>query len=273
MQKSYQKAGNQMEIGLSTACFYPEMTEVALRRVGELGFHTAEVFFNSTSELTKPFLRELQAIQTHYGIRIVSIHPFTSFAEGYMFFSGYERRVQDSIDFYKRYFEAANQLGASILVLHGGKKPGMIGENEYFARYHRLYQAGQAAGVTVAHENVVHFVGESVRFLQKMANALADDFKMVFDIKQAVRAQQDIFSFPAKLGSHIVHVHLSDHMPGRDCIAPGEGTFDFARLLHGLRQAGYTGNAVIELYSSGFERTEQLVRAREFLLKTAKKIQ
>ena len=46
-----------IQIGASTACFYPLETERALKRVGELGFSTAEVFFNSFSELRGPLLK------------------------------------------------------------------------------------------------------------------------------------------------------------------------------------------------------------------------
>lgn len=79
-----------MSVGISTACFYPAATEEALRCVAEAGAKVTEVFFNSPSELEPDFLRRISSIASDSGIRIRSIHPFTSFAEGYILFSQYE---------------------------------------------------------------------------------------------------------------------------------------------------------------------------------------
>ena len=84
-----------MSVGISTACFYPAATEEALRCVAEAGAKVTEVFFNSPSELEPVFLRRLSSIASDNGIRIRSLHPFTSFAEGYILFSQYVRRFDD----------------------------------------------------------------------------------------------------------------------------------------------------------------------------------
>lgn len=96
-----------MSVGISTACFYPAATEEALRCVAEAGAKVTEVFFNSPSELEPDFLRRISSIASDSGIRIRSIHPFTSFAEGYILFSQYERRFDDYREFYKKYYAAA----------------------------------------------------------------------------------------------------------------------------------------------------------------------
>ena len=81
-----------MEIGASTACFYPLETEKALKKVCDLGFKTAEVFMNSPSELEEGFVRELKAIANASGTEIVSVHPFSSFLESSCIFGDYKRR-------------------------------------------------------------------------------------------------------------------------------------------------------------------------------------
>ena len=58
-----------MRIGASTSCFYPLETEKALKKVTELGFERAEVFFNSYSELQEGFVKKLSAI-----VRLLSTH-------------------------------------------------------------------------------------------------------------------------------------------------------------------------------------------------------
>ncbi len=90
-----------MKTGLSTACFYPMQTEEALIKVGELGFASTEVFFNSTSELDISFLKKLKQTQDKYKIKMNSVHPMASFAESYMLFSTYTRRFIDTVEMYK----------------------------------------------------------------------------------------------------------------------------------------------------------------------------
>lgn len=254
-----------MITGLSTACFYPALTEDSLERTGALGFRTAEIFFNSFSELGGPVLDRLNAIRLQYGMDIVSVHPFTSFAEGYLFFGDYERRVSDGLELYRHYFRAAQRLGARILVLHGGQAAKNIPPELYAQRLGRLIDTGREFGVTVAHENVVHFSCETVEYALRLADRLGDRFKMVLDIKQCVRAGQDPFRFAREMGPHLAHVHVSDHGVRGDCLPPGEGTFDFTAFFRTLREIGYTGACITELYSSGFRTDSQLIAGDRLL--------
>lgn len=254
-----------MVTGISTACFYPELTEKSLLRTGELGFRTAELFFNSSCELKGAILHELDAIRHHYGIEVVSVHPFTSFAEGSLFFSDYERRVLDGLDFYRRYFDAAAQLGARFLVMHGGKAIKKLPPDFYAERLARVIRAGKEFGITVTHENVVHFSCESVGYTKQLAALLGDAFHMTLDIKQCVRTGEDPFAFIRELGPHIDHVHVSDHGLRGDCLPPGEGDFDFPSLFEQLGATGYRGAYIIELYSSGFSNDRQLLEAERYL--------
>ena len=90
-----------MDIGASSACLYPMVTEKAFLRIAELGITDSEIFINSRCELEPSFIKELQTIQNSYNINIISLHPHSSFAEGYNFFSGYERRFSDGVEEYK----------------------------------------------------------------------------------------------------------------------------------------------------------------------------
>lgn len=254
-----------ISIGASTACFYPMETETALKRLGELGFSCAEVFFNSFSELRGPLLETIGREGRASGISIVSVHPFTSGTEPYFLFSGYERRYRDTLDYYKRYFEAAAALGAGVLVMHGAKPDAALPESQYFDRFGELVRLGRAYGVTVAQENVVQFSSASADFLARMRAALGADFHMVLDIKQAVRSGLDPLSLARRFAREIVHVHVSDHLPGMDCLPPGAGAFDFAALRDILLRQGYPGSFIIELYAGNFADDAQLAAAKAFL--------
>lgn len=262
-----------MRIGVSSSCFYPLETEKSLETLGKLGVKTAEVFFNSPSELEKPFLSEICKIRDYYSMDIVSFHPFMSFGEGYYIFSNYRRRFEDSLELYKKMFFAAAQIGAKFVVLHGTKLPLQVDVDEYAQRYLALFERAKKEGVTLAHENVVYYANESPEFALKMKSRLGNDFKMVLDVKQARRAKQNPFEFIDIIGKNIVHLHLSDCLPGRDCLAPFEGgETDFAALFKKLREKEVEADAVVEIYRDNFQNPEELTRAREYLERIAKTI-
>ena len=254
-----------MSIGVSTSCYYPLATEDALEKVASLGVKTCEIFFNSFSELEKPFLDELCHVKDEYGICVPSVHPFFSFAEPYLLFSEYERRFLDTVELYKKYFEAANVLGAKLLVLHGGKEPSAVHEELYFERFAKLLEVGQTFGIITAQENVVHYRSQSPDFLWRMKKTIGEDLKVVLDIKQTVRAGYSPFEFIEKLTNTIAHIHISDSNNRCDCLPPGEGNFDFSRLFAAMRALGYKGDYIIELYRHSFEHDSQITDSKNLM--------
>lgn len=256
-----------MDIGISSACFYPAETKTAIERAGRLGAGCTEVFFNSASELNPEFVKELRGVSDYYGMKVASVHPFTSFAESFFLFSNYERRFPDTLDFYKRYFEAARILGAEVFVLHGARLNKDASDEECFERIGKLAEAGKSFGVTVAQENVVKFCSQSPDYLSCMREFLKDDFHMVLDLKQAKLSGVDAFSLIDEFGDSIVHLHLSDQTEEHGCLPPGEGSFDFGKMFNILQKRNYTGSAVIELYSNNYKSDEQIRNSMEFLVK------
>lgn len=252
-------------IGLSSACFYPLPTEDSFGRLCSLGFKTAEIFMNSPSELEDDFIDALVKERDRYGVNVVSIHPFGSFVESYSLFSSYPRRFRDYLPLYLKFFRACEKLGAKVFVIHGAKIPGSIDDDEYCERFVKLIDEGEKFGVTVAHENVVHYRGESPDYLLMMRRKIGERFKTVIDNKQALRAGYSPYEFIEKLAPSIVHVHVSDNRDGRDCIPPGEGVFDFKKYFAAYDRIGYTGNFIIEMYSYSFERDDQLTDAKRYL--------
>ena len=104
-----------MKAGVSTACLYPMETTDALKALLKNGVKCVEIFFNTYSEIQKPYASELRSILNEYGATIKSIHPFTSGYEPYLIFSDYEKRYRETCEFYRRYFDCAAYLGAKIL--------------------------------------------------------------------------------------------------------------------------------------------------------------
>ncbi len=253
------------KIGISTACFYPLETEKSLEKLCRRGVQSCEIFYNTYSELSDGFTKGLMAMIKDSGMTVTSVHPFLSLAESHELFSSYGRRYLDYLESYKRYFEVMEKLNAGVLVIHGGRPVLSISDEEYFERFGTLADIGREFGVTVAQENVVHYLSESPAFLRKMKTALKERFSMVLDIKQALRASFSPDAFIREVRDSIVHVHLSDYNENRDCIPPLTGRFDFDELFSALRESGYTGNYTVELYSASYRDDEEVFRSRDRL--------
>lgn len=245
--------------GISTACLYPKLLEEALYDVCSRGGDNIEIFINTHSEILPDFVKRMKDIITEYGTNVVSLHPFTPGIEPMMIFTDYERRFLDMLDYYKRFFEACNILGAGIFVLHGNKPENVFADEMYFDRFARMQAVGREFGVTVAQENVKRCSAGRLGFMKKMADYLGDDAAFVLDTKQAIRAGEDIFNVVETLGNKIVHVHYSDNSPEKDCMKFGAGTFDYNRFFDTLDKVGFDGTAALELYRCDFTDEDDLV--------------
>lgn len=96
-----------IEIGASTANFYPDLTENALNTLLDLGFHTLEVFINTESELDPRYIQRMREQTDAAGARILSLHPYISGNEPFLLYSAYKRRFEDGKKLYARFFETA----------------------------------------------------------------------------------------------------------------------------------------------------------------------
>lgn len=254
-----------MKVGASTSNWYPEPLEDALDRVLAAGFRDVEVFFNAFSETTPAFTADLRRRLDAAGAVCHAIHPHTSFMEPHFLFSIYPRRAEEMLDNYKRNFEAAAQLGASYLVLHGDRLGGPLSVEQSLERFERLYDLGAAFGVRVAQENVVRFRGNDLEYLRALRERLGDKAAFVLDVKQTVRCGWTVEQVAEAMGDRIVHVHVSDHDRERDCLPPGQGTFDYRRLISLLRERGYEGALILELYRANFTDEQDLMQAARYL--------
>lgn len=253
-----------MQAGISTACLYPMLLENAFSGLISLGFRHFEVFINTCSELEEKYLKNLRRTADESGSTIRSVHPFTSGYENFLLFSGYERRFRDGLEFYKRYFHACNVLGASILVLHGRKCARRdIEDEEFFERYLALYALGKQFGVTVAQENVNLFCSDDPAFIRSMRAACGDDCAFVLDVKQAVRGGTDPYKMCEAMGGKICHVHINDNSSTSDCMLPGTGSMDYRKFFNVLKQLGYDGSVMIEVYRKNFGEPSELLSAKK----------
>ncbi len=247
-----------MKIGISTASFYPIETEIALEEVGKTGAKTTEIFFNAESELKSSFVDILYDIKNRYGIEVVSVHPTMSLAESFMMFSAYERRFYEALDSYSRYSEIAAELGAKYIIMHGGKPNGILSDEEYCQRYMQLKDAASKNGVTVLQENVAHHRAGEIEFMRSMRDILGDDAEFCIDIKQSIRCGYDPIELTKEFLANTRHYHISHHSTASDCLLPGNACFDFIDFFTILKDSGYNGSCIIEVYSNAYRQLSEI---------------
>lgn len=257
-----------MQWGASTSNFYPDLTEDGLRQVLHLGFRTVEVFLNTESETAPAFLDGLRSQADAAKAKIVSVHPYLSGIEGYLLFSGYERRFQDGMRHYDRLFDAAARLGASYVVMHGDKPGGALPAADSIARFERVYDRGRTFGVTLLQENVVGFRSADPAYLRQMRAQLGDKAGFVLDFKQCRRCGLPVDRVIDAMGDRVRHVHISDGGANGDCLPPGQGSEDLIAPLRRLTDAGFDGAVILELYRKGYRQPQELVQSMADLRKT-----
>lgn len=246
-----------MRAGVSTACLYPKPLEECAYELALNGVSDMEIFINTHSELKKSFADNIANMLRHFDVNCCSLHPFTCEIEQLMFFSDYERRLEDALEYHKLYFRFMNIVGAEIFVLHGAKanQPAEF----YCERYSRLYRLGKEFGIKVAVENVSRCRSGSAAFIREIAGMLGDEFSFVLDTKQALRAGENPFSFLDAAGKHVDHVHISDSGELGDCLSIGKGRFRFKQFFEKLNSLNPGANVILELYRSGFGGISELV--------------
>ena len=153
-----------MEIGISTGCLYPQLTEDSLCTLLNLGFDSFEIFFSSYSELEIIYLDKMISKLNFYNAKVKSIHPFTSVYESFLLFSAYERRFIDGVRFYENYFRAAAKLKAKYVILHGMHKDfqKVINTEEYCRRFSILSKCANEYGVEILLERETVFCYYSI---------------------------------------------------------------------------------------------------------------
>ena len=181
-----------------------------------------------------------------------------------MFFSDYERRTNDILEYYKLYFRFMNIVGADIFVFHGDKAD--RGKEHYCERYSQLYRLGKEFGITVAVENVSRCQSASSAFIRDIAKMLGNEFAFVLDTKQAIRAGESPFTFLEAAGDKVKHVHISDSGELGDCMLIGKGNFRFRQFFKRLGELNPDVNIILELYRSGFGGISDLISSYNVLV-------
>ena len=68
-------------------------------------------------------------------------------------------------------------------------------------------------------------------------------------------------------------VHISDHSDAESCLLPGFGTLNTESFIKELKDVGYNGYLITEIYSKNYKNESEIKDSRLFLSETLNKIQ
>ena len=255
-----------MRIGISTASFYNRyMIEDLPALYAEWGVKYAEYFLNSFCEYEPDFVDLLAERTEKNGITVCSVHPMSSMFEAQLF-SLHPRQKQDAFRIYEKVLAAAKRLGAGRYCMHGAAHLSGAAKNLEIARiapvFDELCAMAESYGVRLTLENVSWAFFHEPKFALRLLDGMKQDgLHFTLDIKQAVRSGADPFAFAEILGNRIDAVHCCDCRleEGRmRYLLPPKGGFDFAGLTRALREKGFDGDVLLEVYSDTYGTTDEL---------------
>lgn len=258
-----------MAIGVSTALFYPEYTEIAVQRLADAGVSDIEIFFNSQCEYEISFCRQLKKIIDRYHMNVISAHAFCIVLEPYLF-NEYDRRRGDAEKIMRKLVGAASFMGAKYYTFHGNQLRATTTDFDYeeFGKLMSYYAdiCGDQ-GIELAWENVSWCQSSDPAFIKNALQYIdSPHLKFTFDFKQAHRANRLPEEYLEVMWDKLVNVHINDYDNAHDCLLPGQGTVDFHHYFELLSSMGYQGNFIIEVYRDNFKDFSEVLKAKEFLL-------
>jgi sugar phosphate isomerase/epimerase len=133
---------------------------------------------------------------------------------------------------------------------------------------HRAADAVRAAGIELWVEALhsMRFCHDARRATELVRRLDPQRVGIVYDVSHVVSARDNVRDYLDALGDRVVHVHLRDAVPGNIHLSIGNGDVDFADLLQGLAQKGFTGHYALELETHDVaesDRPEATARARD----------
>lgn len=262
-----------MQTGISTASLFSRFnTEDALEFLNKNKIDTAEVFLESYCEYQPDFASVLN--KSKGDLSVHSVHTLTTQFEPQLY-SINERAKKDSFFLLDNAMTVAERIGAKYYTFHGGarfkKTPIMLDYDRVGNTTQDIIDVCKKHGVTLTYENVHWGYYNFVGFFSEMRKRTVG-LKATLDVKQARQSGISYAEYVEDMGEDIVTVHLSDvKEDGKMCV-PGRGVTDFYDLFSRLKDKGFNGAALIEVYKSDYEDFEELFGSLDYLKNLAEKV-
>ena len=263
-----------MKIGVSTATYFSRFyTEDALERIARLGADVCEVFFASRCEYTAAFAEVLRArledARRIAPLNVHSIHALTNQFEPELF-SVNDRAYSDALETFESVLKVGEAIGAKHYTFHGAamlKKA--VRYNFDFAkissRVDRLIDMAGAHGIDFCYENVHWTYFSTPEYFAKLKE-LCPRLSCTLDIKQAMQSGIDYKKYLEVMADRLATVHLCDYTEDGALAIPGRGDFDFVTFFKRLKDVGYDGVCLMEVYAKDYKDDGDLKEAYCYLL-------
>lgn len=256
-----------MEIGMSSACFYPEMdVENSVEIMKNLGFDCGELFLNSPSEFNEEFADILLEKTNLHNFNVVSIHGFSSFFEPYLF-SEYERRRKDMRKYFTGLCKLGRKIGAESYTFHGMRMVDKhrILKEDLIKRYNEISYIAAENEIKFSQENVSWCISSDMNFLSELKETIKNPLYFTLDLKQANKAGKNPVDYIKLMNDKLINLHINDYDKDNVCLLPGEGEVNYREIFSKLKEVNYKGNAIIEVYRSNYENYSDLSDCKKFL--------
>ncbi len=255
-----------MKAGISSASlFMKKENDEVFPIFNKYGVDTAEIFYTSFSEYKREFSERI--VKDKGSVNVHSVHVLTTQFEPQLY-STHPKVKRDAFELLGETMESAKILGAKYYTFHGVARNKRSSKYDnyplYGERTREIYEFCQNYGVTLSYENVEWSLYNRPGIF-KILKEYCHGLKGVLDIKQARISGFDYREYLAEMASDISHVHISDiNKDGKMCL-PGKGCFDFDELIKRLKDVGFDGNILIEVYAGDFKEISDLASSYEFI--------
>lgn len=170
-----------------------------------------------------------------------------------------ERIRRSSLDIMKDCIDFADEIGSTIIVIHGGscsihqiKRYGDAVQR-FRASLLELAMYAHDRGIKIGVENkqlgrdreVVLYPDEHFEVVQEYADF---DVRAVVDIGHAHTAQIDLPKYVEKMEPYLIEMHMHDNDGASDAhVTLGKGSADVRGVLQVLKRTGFKGPVILEI--------------------------
>ena len=258
-----------MQTGVSTASlFQRKNNEDALPLLESLGVKTVEVFLTSFSEYGYPFAELLK--ERKGNLQVNSVHDLNTQFEPQLF-NAHPRVKADAYAWLEKVLSTANALDAPYYTFHGvirakraARKEGADNFPKMIEDFEALSRFCQIHGTRLCLENVEWASYNRPGVFSRLA-AEIPTLLGVLDIKQARISEYPYEAYLNEMEERLAYAHVSDvNENGKLCL-PGQGTFDFDTFIRRLKDVGFDGALLIEVYNGDYGEFSELKASCEYL--------
>lgn len=236
---------------LSTSSVFPESTASAFALARQLGYDGIELMVGADSVSAE--VDQVAELSAYHEVPVLAVHaPTLLLTQRTWGTDPWEKLERSAM--------AANQLGASVVVVH----PPFRWQRGYAQNFTTgVRRLAQNSGVRFAVENMYPWRGPGGGELRAYAPswdcAQLDCDHLTLDLSHAATARLSSLDLVRDWGERLAHVHLTDgtHSSADEHLMPGDGDQEPARVLAELVNTGYRGQIVLEVSTRGMSRTER----------------